>query len=165
VRIRDLASVLAFALTACATAGPPVLGSELAAWHRIAETLPGQWRASWDGHAVDVSYRLTARDSVLIETWMPGTSAETITAYHRDGEAVMLTHYCAQGNQPRLRLASVDDGTLVFRRFDATNLQPDAAALAELVLDVDGDTLTRTDVYAQGEEEDRTTLVFVRAQD
>jgi hypothetical protein len=163
VRIRVLA--LAFALTACATAGPPVPASELAAWHRIAETLPGQWRASWDGHAVDVSYRLTARDSVLLETWMPGTSAETITAYHRDGQRVMLTHYCAQGNQPRLRLASVDDGALVFRRFDATNLQRDAAALAELVLDLDGETLTRTDVYAQGDEEDRTTLVFVRAND
>jgi hypothetical protein len=163
VRIRVLA--LAFALTACATAGPPVPASEHAAWDRIADALPGQWRATWEGRAVDVSYRLTARGSVLLETWMPGTSAETITAYHHDGARVMLTHYCAQGNQPRLRLASVDEGTLVFRRFDATNLQPDAAALAELVLDLDGDTLTRTDVYAQGEEEDRTTLVFVRAND
>jgi hypothetical protein len=163
VRIRVLA--LAFALTACATVGPPVRASDLAAWHHIAEVLPGQWRASWDGHAVDVGYRLVARDSVLLETWMPGTSAESITAYHRDGERVMLTHYCAQGNQPRLRLASVDEGTLVFRRFDATNLEPDAAILAELVLDLDGDTLTRTDVYMQGDEEDRTTLVFVRAND
>lgn len=163
MRIRVLA--LAFALTACATAGPSVPASDLAAWHRIADELPGRWRASVDGHAVDVDYRLVARDSVLVETWMPGTSAESITAYHRDGERVMLTHYCSQGNQPRLRLASVDDGTLVFRRFDATNLEPDAAVLAELVLDLDGDTLTRTDVYAQGDEEDRSTLVFVRATD
>lgn len=149
-------------LLACATARrePP---PEVPAWRVLSEGLPGRWLASIDGRTIEVEYRLLARDSVLLETWMPGTNAETITTYHLDHDRMILTHYCAQGNQPRLHLTRATPDRFVFRRFDATNAGPDSAMLLELVLELDGTTLERIDTYAQGRERDSTTLVFTRA--
>ena len=53
--------------------------------------------------AVALRYRLIAADSVLVETDFPGTAKEMLTMYHRDGDQLMLTHYCRCGNQPRMR--------------------------------------------------------------
>ena len=49
-----------------------------------------------------------------------------INMYHLDGEDLMLTHYCAGGNQPRMRLdregSSADN--LIFAFAGGTNLDP-----------------------------------------
>jgi hypothetical protein len=51
-----------------------------------------------------VTYKLVSNGSVVMETLMPGTPHEMISMYHMaDGELVM-THYCADANQPRMKL-------------------------------------------------------------
>jgi hypothetical protein len=54
-----------------------------------------------------------------------------------------MTHYCAEGNQPRLLARSVDAATLAFRYDSVSNLTaPDTAFMGELTLvEVDPDTL------------------------
>jgi len=132
-----------------------------AAWVTLAESLPGRWGAE-RGDAVTVAdYRLTARGTVLLETWMPGTPAETLTTYHLDGERLMLTHYCGQGNQASLRLVDAADG-LSFSRFAVTNAAPEQGVLTELVLSPAGDQLERVEVYVSGEERESSTLLFTR---
>lgn len=131
------------------------------AWRVLAEGLPGRWVASPDGQRIDVDYRLTSRGSVLLETWMPDTPAETVTAYHLDGNTLMLTHYCGQGNQARLRLTGTR-GRLAFSRFDATNLAADQSVLTDLTLAVNGSTLIRTETYVHAAAHERTKLVFER---
>ncbi len=60
-------------------------------------------------------YHLTAGGNAVVETVFPGEEMEMVTVYHRDGDQLMLTHYCHLGNQPRMRTKSIDDnGELVF---------------------------------------------------
>lgn len=71
---------------------------------------------------VAVRYALTGAGSALVETLFPGAEHEMVTVYHRDGDGVVLTHYCAAGNQPRMRLKSSEGGVFVFDYDGGTNI-------------------------------------------
>jgi hypothetical protein len=61
---------------------------------------------------------------VLVETWTMSATSESMTLYALDGEELLATHFCPQGNQPRLRFSSVAaDGRYQFVFKDASNLQ------------------------------------------
>jgi hypothetical protein len=86
------------------------------------KTLAGEWQAKMpDGSTLPVTFKLVAADSVVEEDLPHGNM---VTMYHADGANLMLTHYCAAGNQPRMRAAAFKDGDakLVFRFRDATNM-------------------------------------------
>ena len=70
-----------------------------------------------------------------------------------------FTHYCAQGNQPRLRVVDAAGDLAVFRRFDATNLRPDQAVLVERTLRLAGDILELTETYRQPDGATETTVL------
>jgi len=70
-----------------------------------------------------VSFELTANSSVLVETWLHKGKKHSFTMYHLDNENLMATHYCPQGNQPRLKLTNNSTiNNLSFNFLDATNL-------------------------------------------
>src|SRR5579883_3440161 len=50
------------------------------------------------------SIRVTSAGTAVEETLFPGTAHEMVTMYHLDGGELVLTHYCALGNQPHMRL-------------------------------------------------------------
>jgi hypothetical protein len=65
--------------------------------------LSGDWTGTRsDGEEANVSYYVTANGSVLLECLFPGTEHEMVTMYHMDNGRLMLTHYCAAGNQPSM---------------------------------------------------------------
>src|ERR1051325_267339 len=77
-----------------------------AAFNRLKQ-LAGEWKGNVttpDGPAATVQYRLTSAGQTVMETLFPGTSHEMISMYHLDGEELVMTHYCAMGNQPRMKL-------------------------------------------------------------
>jgi hypothetical protein len=127
-RLAVVSAVLgAPALLASPAAAQPVDGK--AAFARLA-TLAGTWEGK-AGHGeaaqmATVTYRLASGGSVVEETLFPGTPHEMISMYHLvDGQLVM-THYCAMANQPRMRLdlkASTPD-RLVFAFDGGTNFDP-----------------------------------------
>jgi len=50
---------------------------------------------------------------------------EMVTVYHLDGKDLLLTHYCALGNQPRLKADPKSPGNkLIFQFVGGTNLDP-----------------------------------------
>ncbi len=114
--------------------------------------LQGRWEGEFsNGRKHTVDYRLSAGGSVLVETWTLGPGRESITMYHLDGDRLLATHYCPQGNQPRLTL--VDDGDpkrLSFAFFDGTGLQPtDGWHQDSFWIEVKGEALyLRDEVYA-----------------
>jgi hypothetical protein len=70
-------------------------------------------------------FKITAGGSAIHETIFPGTPHEMVTLYHQDGKEVMLTHYCAAGNQPRMKLdpqSPADE--LQFKFAGGSNLDP-----------------------------------------
>lgn len=54
-------------------------------------------------------FKLIANGSVLHETLFPGTNHEMVSVYHMDGPDFICTHYCAMGNQPRLKIEATKD--------------------------------------------------------
>ena len=69
--------------------------------------LAGTWvEADKDGKPTDkvVSViKVTAAGSAVTETLFPGQPMEMVSVYHRDGADLVMTHYCALGNQPRMK--------------------------------------------------------------
>jgi hypothetical protein len=87
--------------------------------------LAGEWEGTVtapDGPAVRVRWEKTAGGHVMRETMFPGTGHEMVTMYHLDGDALVLTHYCATGNQPRMKLVAATPGELSFDYTGGTNL-------------------------------------------
>jgi len=91
------------------------------------KALTGQWQGSVstpDGPAATVVYELTANGSAVTEKLFPGTSHEMLSVYFMDGNDLVLTHYCAMANQPRMKLVktAANPTTLTFDFVGGTNL-------------------------------------------
>lgn len=85
----------------------------------------GVWRpADKPQSSLRIRFYLTAGDTVLVESWEVRGQPHSLTLYHRDGKALLATHYCPQGNQPRLELAGQDTSGLHFAYRDVTDLEP-----------------------------------------
>lgn len=69
--------------------------------------LAGTWvEAGKDGKPTDkvVSViKVTAAGSTVHETFFPGQPMEMVSVYHLDKGDLVMTHYCALGNQPRMK--------------------------------------------------------------
>jgi hypothetical protein len=64
-------------------------------------SLVGEWRGETPaGAPVGVTYRLSAGDSVLVETWDLGAAREAMTVYHLDGPELMATHSARRATSP-----------------------------------------------------------------
>lgn len=73
---------------------------------------------------VAATYRLTGAGSAVVETLFPGTPHEMTTVYHKDGRDIVLTHYCAAGNQPRMRATAVRGDVFIFEFDGGWNIDP-----------------------------------------
>src|SRR5262249_20238550 len=81
--------------------------------------LAGEWggkelKGPNEGKEVRPSYKVTAGGSAVVETLLPGTDHEMVTVIHRDGDDLLLTHYCMLGNQPQMKASGKGDG----KKFD-----------------------------------------------
>jgi hypothetical protein len=131
------------------------------------KSLVGEWEGtSNEGKPVHISYSLTAAGSALMESIDPGTDHSMVSLYHRDGQKLMMTHYCAAGNQPRMKAGdlSADGHTLAFSYMDATNLaKPADPHMVKLVLSFpDDDHLTQEWTFRAGGKDSPTVFQLAR---
>lgn len=149
------------ALAAAAESGPAA-----AAFERL-KALEGEWQLADDpGSALRIRFHPTAGGTVLVEEWRRDGRPHSLTLYHRDGETLLATHYCPQGNQPRMALAPADDGAIRFAFRDATDLDPATEAYQhDLLFDLGAaGRVTRSEIYRDGEGgEHPSELVLERA--
>ena len=99
------------------------------------KTLNGTWEGKEaNGNVVQVDYRVTSGGSALMSE-IKGKE-DMISMFNLDGDRLLLTHYCAAGNQPRMVASTSPDGkTITFDFLDATNLAtPDAGRMTRMVL-------------------------------
>jgi hypothetical protein len=144
------------------------------------KSLEGTWHGTPEGsgaaeeEAKEVAqvvheFRVSANGTVVMETMGPDTPYEMINMYHVDGEELVLTHYCAGGNQPIMRLdreKSTAD-KLVFDFAGGTNLNPETDPhihAAELHLD-EGKLKSAWTSYMNGEEAGGMTFHLARAEE
>lgn len=95
----------------------------------IVKKLAGTWvEADKDGKPTDkvVSVvKVTAGGSAVQETLFPGTDMEMVSMYHLDKGALVMTHYCMLGNQPKMKAdPKSPKGTIKFEFAGGTNLDP-----------------------------------------
>ncbi len=91
--------------------------------------LAGEWVAAEDGEMfkkgdVVARYAVTASGSAVVETVFPGSPHEMVTVYHADGPDLVLTHYCMEGNQPRMRAKKPTSSRLDFAFDGGTGINP-----------------------------------------
>ncbi|HKY32625.1 MAG TPA: hypothetical protein VJV23_08830 [Candidatus Polarisedimenticolia bacterium] len=156
--------VLLIAASPAAPAAPGAAGSA-AAFDRL-RALEGRWEAKGpDGAPLTVSYKVMAQGSVLVEELSYGGM---VTMYHMDGDEIMMTHYCAGKNQPRMRASGLEaDGrTLRFRFHDISNLaDPDQAHMRRLTITFnDADHVTQEWVHQVGRQEQPMRIELARAR-
>jgi hypothetical protein len=130
MKLRTTVSLLAIALLAAASSSRAEEKAKSVNAQRFdaLKQLAGDWvQVDKDGKASDKitsSVRVTSAGSAIQETLFPGTDHEMITMYHLDGEELVLTHYCALGNQPHLRAKPGNDvNKIVFEFVSSTNLK------------------------------------------
>ena len=117
--------VCAAVVTLCLP-GSPVAGDDVMS---KLTALEGEWilldDSGGETGVVGSSFRLTSGGSAVMERMFPDSpdGHEMVNMYHADGERVLMTHYCAAGNQPRLEVRPTDDENRLELRFDSiTNL-------------------------------------------
>ena len=130
--------------------------------------LVGTWRqADKPDSPLRIQFSLTAGGTVVVEEWMRGNQSHSLTLYHRDGETLMATHYCPQGNQPRLTLSPTSAAKVLRFRFrDATDLDAEKEAyVTAIAFDMSQkDTVIRSETYRQLGKDEASQLRLVRAQ-
>jgi hypothetical protein len=122
-------AVLALVLTGCASqSGTPkvVSGASAAQQEELlgrVKQLEGKWAMEGpDGkRQLATEFAVSSGGSVVREIMFPGHPHEMTNLYHMDGRDIVMTHYCAVGNQPRMRAASMQGNRLVFTFESVTN--------------------------------------------
>src|SRR5687767_14398343 len=118
-------------------------------WAEMQRQLVGKWHATaGNNRSISVSYRVVSNGSALVETFVSASGKETISVYHRDGRALMLTHYCAQGNQARLKATEATREKVTFALLDATNVTDEQGVMQKLTFVFREDAFDQESVYA-----------------
>lgn len=161
---------------------PAKEGVEAKAAFAKLKTLVGEWKAKsseeqkekikkehGDDHPTEanVNFKLTGAGSALIETQFPGMPHEMVSVYHLDGNELRMTHYCAAGNQPRVKLdrAKSTPDELIFEFDGGTNLNPEKDMHihgVKIKFDKDGVVNSAWEDYVNGKKAGTTTFIMTR---
>jgi hypothetical protein len=130
------------------------------------KSLEGRWAGtSMNGQPVEVDYRVTSNGSAMMSE-IKGKE-DMISMFNLDGDRVLLTHYCAMGNQPRMVASGSPDGkTLTFNFLDATNLAtPDAGRMTRVILSMpDANHHTEEWIFSDHGKEHKEVFDLQRAK-
>lgn len=164
-----LATLTCLALADAPPAKPDAPANKFPAGFEQLKSLVGKWRTTeGDKAGATVTWQLTANGSTLMET-MDCMGQPMISMYHPDNQNVMMTHYCAAQNQPRMRADPFKPGdkSITFNFLDATNL-PDANAgyMHNLIITfIDADHMNEAwTFWKDGKEAQTVTLKYERVK-
>ena len=112
-----------------------------------------------------VTYELTSGGTAVAERLAPGTSHEMLTVYHKEGNSLGVTHFCAMGNAPQMHLKKAEAGMLAFemtKPLGISSMKENHMHAVTLKM-TDADTLTQEWVnYDGGKQGQVMTFNFKR---
>lgn len=140
------------------------------------KNLTGEWvaaegksvgpKAKIDKGQVVLRYALTGGGSAVAETVFPGSAIEMLSVYHRDGDQLVMTHYCCAGNQPRFRARpGKNSNEVIFEFVGGANINPakDGHIHGGLIRFIDADRLhTEWDFCVNGKVADKHAFDLIR---
>lgn len=122
------------AIALAAAAGAQTQTKANPAWEKM-KSLVGTWDGREGDKPVSATYTLVSNGTSLMESLNGEHDMNMVTMYAPDGDAIVATHYCAMGNQPRMRAAAPGDAKKVdFQFVDATNVHGDETVMRRLVV-------------------------------
>jgi hypothetical protein len=125
--------------TSTPAAGPRVVSADPAAREALfapLRALEGRWVNEDDPEAtVAAEFGVGSAGSALREIMFPGSAHEMTNMYTLDGDAVVMTHYCASGNQPHMRATALEGNRMTFRSTGVSDLNAaDEVYMGEMTL-------------------------------
>ena len=103
----------------------PYVGSaQLEEMKKLAGDWKGTHQMGEEASPAEVQYYVTSNGSAVVEKLFPGTLHEMISVYHDKNGKLMMTHYCAMGNQPEMDLVASDDKHLEFSLSPNSTIDP-----------------------------------------
>jgi hypothetical protein len=141
-------------------AAPP--GSSDAAFDAF-RGLQGKWtiQSGEKTLAIEMTYEVGSKGSIVTEQF-----GKELSVIYRDGQSLLMTHFCNAGNQPRLRLKkSSRPGLFEFETFDITNLKnADADHVEKVIYKVTDDKRMELEIVwkkGKSEESEKYTLTKI----
>ncbi len=141
--IRTLPILVVAFLALAASVGVPAAPATNPAWEKM-KSLVGEWEGTvTDGGTalpVSVTYLLVSSGTSLMERLSTPDGQDMVTMYHPDGSRIFMTHYCSEGNQPRMRAQAPtgEPKSIAFEFVDITGLpDPKVEHMRKLVVRFD----------------------------
>jgi hypothetical protein len=130
------------------------------------KTLVGEWEGKTASGPVKITYTLVSGGTALMERTQPSNEAEMITMYSADGDKIVVTHYCSEGNQPSMKSETLKGiaNKYSFSLVSVSGLKsPDAGHMTGLVLTlIDKDHLKQEWTYWNKGKTSTDAFEFVR---
>lgn len=104
--------------------GAAAKADALEPFRKLAGTWVGKFGEGADARETEITYRVIAAGSAVVEELFKGTPHEMVTVYFLDGEQLMLTHYCAAKNQPQMKAVKCEPHEVQFDFVGGTNIDP-----------------------------------------
>jgi len=107
----------------------PVTEADAEAAFEKLRAITGTWTFTTDADRGRVSYELVSNGTAIVERVMNDEHGEAgmVSVIYLDGDRLVLQHYCAAGNQPRLVSRGLEGEEIRFGFERASNLaSPDA---------------------------------------
>lgn len=149
----------AFLALALAVTTAPSLADETAVGMSPAQQFAQiqSWEGRWqvaETSALQIVFEKTARGTVMIERWETSAGLHSMTVYHMDGETLVATHYCPQGNQPRLESRGGSSQEIRFALRDVSDLDEGESYARYLWFTPDeGGTIRRSELYVDSTDD------------
>jgi hypothetical protein len=133
--------------------------------------LAGVWRGhSSKGWDETESYTLAGKGSTVmaVSHFIDTPEDSMVTMFHVDGDRMLLTHYCEEGNQPRLVASEIGPGgsTATFTFLDGTGLKEHPGHMHTVKFEFqDADHFTsQWSYFANGHESWTEKIAYERAR-
>lgn len=137
--------------------------ADVPGWDRM-KTLVGNWKGfanqGTEKFEATSSFRMTGDGSAILNILGEGSPHEMVTMIHPDVDTLMVTHYCAAHNQPRMKYVPGKDPNQVrFEFVDGTNIRPGEGHMRAVTYVIDSPDHHYEDwVFTDGGKE--TTMRF-----
>jgi hypothetical protein len=129
--------------------------------------LEGSWWGNIEEKKIPASatFAISSKGSAVREIMGAGTEYEMTNMYHLDGDRVVITHYCAAGNQPRMVSTKIADNMIVFELDSISNHQSNQeGCMGRLEVEFDGSDhiIQRWTSLGTTEKDDHTATFDLR---
>ena len=104
--------------------------------YEVLKSMAGTWKGvvtaeGEEPRETEIVYEVRSAGHSVVQTFSPGKPYEMFSVYHLDGDDLLMTHYCAIGNAPKMKFkATGEPGRLTWEFNGGTNLDPSQDAHA-----------------------------------